>query len=137
MAQESESRTLDKVIVRLPDGMRDRIKDAAAANNRSMNAEIVATLEEKYPAPTPVDLSTMEGLEALTGMSHEELLEKADEINAEAQRVFPSSQPFLVRYEHEGRPYAYLNRVTMEALVEAQVAALKAKIVSKTSPSDD
>jgi len=33
----------------MPDGMRDRVKDAAARNNRSMNAEIVATLEEKYP----------------------------------------------------------------------------------------
>lgn len=55
MAQESESRSLDKVIVRLPDGMRDRIKAAADANNRSMNAEIVAALEEKYPAPTPDD----------------------------------------------------------------------------------
>lgn len=57
MAQESESRSLDKVIVRLPDGMRDRIKSAAEANNRSMNAEIVATLEEKYPAPkkNPMD----------------------------------------------------------------------------------
>lgn len=43
------SRESDKFIVRLPDGMRNRIKAAAAANNRSMNAEIVATLEEKYP----------------------------------------------------------------------------------------
>lgn len=41
----------DRFIVRLPDGMRDRIKAAAAENNRSMNAEIVATLEEKYPRP--------------------------------------------------------------------------------------
>lgn len=54
MAQQSESRTLDKVIVRLPDGMRDRIKAAADANNRSMNAEIVATLEAAYPAPRPL-----------------------------------------------------------------------------------
>lgn len=43
----------DKFIVRLPDGMRDRIRHAAEINNRSMNAEIVATLEEKYPAPKP------------------------------------------------------------------------------------
>lgn len=43
----------DRFIVRLPDGMRDRIKAAAEAHNRSMNAEIVATLEEKYPAPAP------------------------------------------------------------------------------------
>jgi hypothetical protein len=35
--------------------MRDRIAEAAKANNRSMNAEIVATLEEKYPAPLPGD----------------------------------------------------------------------------------
>lgn len=40
-------------MLRLPDGMRDRIKAAAAENNRSMNAEIVATLEEKYPPPDP------------------------------------------------------------------------------------
>lgn len=45
------SKQLDQFMLRLPDGMRDRIKAAAEANNRSMNAEIVATLEEKYPAP--------------------------------------------------------------------------------------
>lgn len=44
MAQDSESRALDKVIVRLPDGMRDRLKAQAEANKRSMNAEIVARL---------------------------------------------------------------------------------------------
>ncbi len=48
MAQESPSRAMDKVIVRLPDGMRDRIKAAAEANNRSMNAEIVARLEGSF-----------------------------------------------------------------------------------------
>ena len=40
----------DKFMLRLPDGMRERIKAASEANNRSMNAEIVAVLEEKYPA---------------------------------------------------------------------------------------
>lgn len=35
----------DKVLVRMPDGMRDRLKEAAKANNRTMNAEIVARLE--------------------------------------------------------------------------------------------
>lgn len=34
----------DKFFLRLPDGMRDEIKAAAAANGRSMNAEIVASL---------------------------------------------------------------------------------------------
>lgn len=44
----------DQFVLRLPKGMRDRIRVAAEANNRSMNAEIVAALEEKYPAPGPV-----------------------------------------------------------------------------------
>ena len=46
----------DQFAVRLPDGMRDRIKIAAAASNRSMNAEIIDCLEEKYPAPAPSDI---------------------------------------------------------------------------------
>ncbi|AWC21406.1 Mnt [Aminobacter sp. MSH1] len=45
MAQESKSRKLDQYIVRFPDGMRDRLKSAAEANNRSLNAEIVARLD--------------------------------------------------------------------------------------------
>lgn len=54
MTQSPENRALtDKFMLRLPDGMRDRIKTVAEANNRSMNAEIVATLEEKYPEPQP------------------------------------------------------------------------------------
>lgn len=36
---------MDKYIVRFPEGMRDRIAEAAKSNNRSMNAEIVARLE--------------------------------------------------------------------------------------------
>lgn len=51
---ESENRNLtDKFMLRLPDGMRDQIRVSAEANGRSMNAEIVATLEEKYLPPLP------------------------------------------------------------------------------------
>lgn len=35
-------------MVRLPDGMRDQIAEAAKANNRSMNAEIVARLVKSF-----------------------------------------------------------------------------------------
>ena len=52
MVQDSPSRRQDQFIVRLPDGMRERIRHVADQNNRSMNAEIVATLEEKYPEPS-------------------------------------------------------------------------------------
>lgn len=40
------TRESDKFMLRLPDGMRDRIKAAADANNRSMNAEIILALEQ-------------------------------------------------------------------------------------------
>lgn len=43
----------DKFIIRLPDGLRERIRTAADKNHRSMNAEVVSLLEENYPAPTP------------------------------------------------------------------------------------
>lgn len=39
------SRDADKYILRLPAGMRDRIRERAVANRRSMNAEIVHYLD--------------------------------------------------------------------------------------------
>lgn len=46
---------LDKVNVRLPDGLRNRIKAAAASKGRSLNSEIVVALLERYPE-VPDDL---------------------------------------------------------------------------------
>lgn len=37
--------------LRMPPDLKARVKAAAEANNRSMNAEIVALLEERFPAP--------------------------------------------------------------------------------------
>ncbi|MCE6951689.1 Arc family DNA-binding protein [Cereibacter sphaeroides] len=45
---ERKAQDQDKFILRLPDGMRDRIKAAADLSRRSMNAEIVARLEESF-----------------------------------------------------------------------------------------
>lgn len=43
--QEPEKRSLtDKFMLRLPDGMRDRVKAAADAEGRSMNAEIIVAI---------------------------------------------------------------------------------------------
>ena len=38
----------DKVLVRMPDGMRDQLKESAKVNNRTMNAEIVSRLEQSF-----------------------------------------------------------------------------------------
>ncbi|MGV8987820.1 MAG: Arc family DNA-binding protein [Cypionkella sp.] len=37
--------------VRMPPALKERVQAAAKAANRSLNAEIVAALEEKYPVP--------------------------------------------------------------------------------------
>lgn len=42
------SRTAEQFVVRFPEGMRDRISEAAKANNRSMNAEIVVRLQQSF-----------------------------------------------------------------------------------------
>lgn len=41
----SVGRGSDQFVLRLPDGMRSQIKEIAARNRRSMNAEIVTILE--------------------------------------------------------------------------------------------
>lgn len=41
----------DKYVLRLPDGLRDRIKAHAKRYGRSMNTEIVRVLEREYPEP--------------------------------------------------------------------------------------
>ena len=53
---DTPAKDQDKYVLRLPDGMRDRIKAAADKRKRSMNQEIIATLEREYPPPQPFDL---------------------------------------------------------------------------------
>lgn len=53
----------DQFQVRLPEGMRDRIKADADANGRSMNAEVVARLEK--PAEVIGMETVMDGLYAI------------------------------------------------------------------------
>ncbi|MBY2986415.1 Arc family DNA-binding protein [Rhizobium leguminosarum] len=55
MSDQSPSRLLDKIIIRVPDGMRDRIKRVADSNNRSVNAELLVLLDRTYPEETKLD----------------------------------------------------------------------------------
>lgn len=55
MSDEFPSRLLEKVVVRLPDGVREMLKIQADANKRSMNAEIVARLLESLEPWKPGD----------------------------------------------------------------------------------
>lgn len=61
----------DKYVLRFPDGMRDRLKDEAAKNGRSLNAEIVfrlaQTLEEVGAIDFNEELGFMDEIDALRG----------------------------------------------------------------------
>lgn len=59
MIVEKPGRGADQFQLRLPEGMRDRIKAAADRNGRSMNTEIVVALEEHFP-PLKLDVSAVE-----------------------------------------------------------------------------
>ena len=76
MAADTPARDQDKFVLRLPDGMRDRIAKAASAYGRSMNAEIVHTLQQKYN--DDLELTSlaieMEGLSRLSSEMSKEFI---------------------------------------------------------------
>ena len=45
MSDARPAKDLDKIMIRLPDGMRERLTELAKGNKRSVNAEVVARLE--------------------------------------------------------------------------------------------
>lgn len=60
------SRTADKFVVRLPEGMREQIADVSKVHHRSMNSEIIARLEsslaeESQSAAIQVDAASLTG----------------------------------------------------------------------------
>lgn len=61
--QNYTSRTADKFVVRLPEGMRDRIAEVAKQHHRSMNSEIIARLEHSLlDLPTLPDFPSRQNL---------------------------------------------------------------------------
>ncbi|MUZ63473.1 Arc family DNA-binding protein [Agrobacterium vitis] len=62
MVQDSHSRKLDQYIIRFPDGMRDRLKQEAAENNRSLNAEIIHRLEQSFATLPDLDEDDLQAI---------------------------------------------------------------------------
>lgn len=56
MSDQSPSRSLDKIIIRLPDGLKERIRRVAERNDRSVNAELLVLLERTYPPEAILDV---------------------------------------------------------------------------------
>ncbi|MEW6257433.1 MAG: Arc family DNA-binding protein [Pseudomonadota bacterium] len=73
-------------MLRLPDGMRDRLKAAAAENNRSLNAEIVSRLELTLERMSDVNAFGMDAfarrLEASLAISEEAMHKLIYELRA-------------------------------------------------------
>lgn len=70
MAHGDASSDAERFIVRMPPGMRDRVRAAAEKHGRSMNAEIVAILQEAFPEPSPIEALTAELAAAATAFDH-------------------------------------------------------------------
>lgn len=58
----------DKYVLRLPDGLRDRIKAKASEMGRSMNTEIVRVLEREFPEPVKLDAQLKHLLDLFTAL---------------------------------------------------------------------
>jgi hypothetical protein len=80
MPQASPSRDQNKFIVRLPEGMRNRIAEAAKANGRSMNAEIVSALAERYPARSPLEEAVRRIARLLPSLRTESAIDVSDQV---------------------------------------------------------
>ncbi|MDU9005738.1 Arc family DNA-binding protein [Sedimentitalea todarodis] len=61
----------DKFVLRLPNGMRDKIKLAASNSNRSMNAEVVAALEKWLERADPIESHLKELKAEAENMTHQ------------------------------------------------------------------
>ncbi len=55
MSDETPARDLEKFMLRMPEGMRERIAREAKANGRSMNAELIARIEQSFEDDTVWD----------------------------------------------------------------------------------
>jgi hypothetical protein len=111
----------DKFMLRLPEGMRDRIKAVADANNRSMNSEIVATLEEKYPAMSAeITAKVINDLVAYiqAAPTHKDLDDRMVEVNA---KIDPEHGQFVQGHGSNGLSQIYFLPASSEAQVLRQL----------------
>lgn len=77
MSDRATGRDSDKFMLRFPEGMRARIREAAEANGRSMNSEIIARLEASFDPTRLHDDETKELVEGLIERAVQRLLTRA------------------------------------------------------------
>jgi hypothetical protein len=110
----------DQFVLRLPDGMRERIKDAAEGNGRSMNAEIVDRLEVSFD-PLVVNVRKTGDFYGELDKIVERTLRKVQEEERAAatvpgdEKLTPEIVRALAEFMHEGeRPRAEAIKLILE-----------------------
>lgn len=81
MATKLSAKRLDQFMLRLPDGMRDTLAKLADANGRSMNAEIIAALEQHLSG-----LDRLSAVEAFIA-AHRKSIESLSEITGTVKNL--------------------------------------------------
>ncbi|MBT8766774.1 Arc family DNA-binding protein [Metapseudomonas boanensis] len=82
------SRTADKFVVRLPEGMRERIALVARNHHRSMNSEIIARLEQSMLQEGALDEGVSMRLDSPELTLHErELLQRFRQLSRRQQNA--------------------------------------------------
>lgn len=76
----STNRDSDKIIVRLPEGMRDHLAQTAQRHGRSMNAEVVTALAMYFAQTTTglIEIETVQDLEYSLDRIRKEMTRLAD-----------------------------------------------------------
>ncbi|MBP8263296.1 MAG: Arc family DNA-binding protein [Pseudomonas sp.] len=82
------SRTADKFVVRLPDGMRERIGEVARSHRRSMNSEIIARLEQSLFQEEGIQTDTSLHIDSPElSLSERELLQRFRQLSRRQQNA--------------------------------------------------
>jgi len=87
------SQLAERFQIRMPDGLRDRIAEAAKANSRSMNSEIVARLEDSFGDKTLTLIGDPEGFFVSAVKQREmteQLIAKAEALLDQINKATPS-----------------------------------------------
>lgn len=121
------------MMVRMPEALRDRIKAAADANGRSQNSEIVAALEEKYPAPQ-VDYAEI--LEGVMMFIKNDLLKNRRIKGRDVGEVFDDLRAILARTpEDQKQETARIMALNLIVPVEKTLGEIASQL--PPTPSDD
>ncbi|WP_274626543.1 Arc family DNA-binding protein [Arvimicrobium flavum] len=97
MAKKQLAKDQDKFIVRLPDGMRERIKSKADRAGVSMNEAIVWALERAFPAPVTIEEKLGELVDLVSALKGDDSYHMVDRLVDEIHKTLESVANYRVK----------------------------------------